>query len=128
MIAQLAGLLSKSGHQRVALYRLGGTGYVPILVWNTYFLANSCKIKTQVTLEYVYRQIDTEPGCRIFWVNDGGWTTFSRDYRNISIRLGLLVSDTEEDETFLQLNNWLGSKASSDWILIVQITHPNLDS
>jgi hypothetical protein len=30
--AQLTRLLSKSGHQRVALYGLGGAGYVPVLV------------------------------------------------------------------------------------------------
>ena len=39
--AQLRRLLSKGGHQRVALYGLGGVGCVPVLVWNTDFLADS---------------------------------------------------------------------------------------
>jgi len=90
--ANLTALLSKRGHQRVALHGLGGVG------------------KTQVALEYVYRKLDAEPECHIFWVNGGSWATFSRDYRNISTQLGLLGSDAEDDKTFLRLKNWLESK------------------
>ena len=31
LCARLAEILSKSGHRRVALYGLGGVGYVPVL-------------------------------------------------------------------------------------------------
>jgi hypothetical protein len=91
-----------------------GWGRFPSL----YFVADSTR-KTQVALEYVYRQVYNDPECHIFWVNGGSWATFSRDYRNISTRLGLLVSDTGEDETFLRLRNWLESEDSGDWVLIV---------
>ena len=43
VIEQLAGIFSKSGHQRAALYGLGGVGYVSVLVWVSGFLANGCK-------------------------------------------------------------------------------------
>jgi hypothetical protein len=52
-------------------------------------------------------------------VNGGSWATFSRDYRNISTRLGLLDSDTTEDETFLRLKDWLESEDSGNRILII---------
>ena len=67
----------------------------------------------------MYRQIDSEPECHIFWVNGGSWATFSRDYRNISTRVGILVIDDKEDETFLRVKNWLESEDSGDWVLIV---------
>jgi len=88
-----------SGHRRAALYGLGGVG------------------KTQVALEYVHRQVDSE--CHVFWVNGGSWATFSRDYRYISTRVGLLVIDDKEDETFLRLKDWLESEDSGDWVLIL---------
>ena len=67
----------------------------------------------------MYRQVQSEPGHHIFWVDGGNWATFSRDYHNISARLGLPVSDTKDDETFLQLKNWLESEASGEWVLVV---------
>jgi hypothetical protein len=41
--AQLTRFLSMSGHRRVALYGLGGAGYVTVLVLNTDSLADSCQ-------------------------------------------------------------------------------------
>jgi hypothetical protein len=73
--------------------------------------------KTQIALEYVYRKVDSK--CHIFWVNGGSWATFSRDYRYISNRLGLLVSSTKDDEILLELTNWLESDDSGDWVLVV---------
>jgi tetratricopeptide (TPR) repeat protein len=73
--------------------------------------------KTQVALEYICRQVNSD--CHVFWVNGGSWATFSRDYRNIATRLGLLDPDSKEDEIFLRLKNWLEGEDSGDWVLVV---------
>jgi tetratricopeptide (TPR) repeat protein len=73
--------------------------------------------KTQVALEYICKRVDSDH--HVFWVNGGSWATFSRDYRNISTRLGLLVTDSKEDEIFLRLKNWLESEDSGDWVLVM---------
>jgi tetratricopeptide (TPR) repeat protein len=73
--------------------------------------------KTQVALEYICQQVDSDR--HVFWVNGGSWATFSRDYRNISTRLGLLVPNAKEDEIFLRLKNWLEGEDSGDWVLVV---------
>jgi tetratricopeptide (TPR) repeat protein len=52
-------------------------------------------------------------------VNGGSWAKFSRDYRDISTRVGLPVIDEKEDDTFLQLKEWLESEDSGDWVLVV---------
>jgi hypothetical protein len=114
--AELTRYLSMSGHRRAALYGLEGVGYVPVLGRNADFRADRCR-KTQVALDYVHRQVDSE--CHIFWVNGGSWATFSQDYRDISTRVGLLVIDDKEDETLLRLKNWLESEDSGDWVLVV---------
>jgi hypothetical protein len=73
--------------------------------------------KTQVALEYICQEVDSDR--HVFWVNGGSWATFSRDYRDISTRLGLLVPDAKEDEIFLRLKNWLEGEDSGDWVLVV---------
>ncbi|KAF8245506.1 hypothetical protein K440DRAFT_646208 [Wilcoxina mikolae CBS 423.85] len=97
--AQLAGFLSKEGHRRVALCGLGGVG------------------KTQIALQYVYQQIHSE--CHIFWVHGGSKATFNRDYHRIMSRIGLSVTDSDEDKALLKLRDWLENEESGNWILVV---------
>jgi tetratricopeptide (TPR) repeat protein len=85
-------------------------------IWNAEFQADNYQ-KNQVALEYICRQVDSDH--HVFWVNGGSWATFSRDYRNISTRLGLLVPDAKEDEILLRLKNWLEGEDSGDWVLVV---------
>ncbi|KAF8241219.1 hypothetical protein K440DRAFT_665405, partial [Wilcoxina mikolae CBS 423.85] len=100
-IALLVKLLAspKIGHHRVALTGLGGIG------------------KTQIALEYVYRQVD--PECHIFWVYGNSQGTFSRDYQDISTRLKIPRISDKEDEILLGVKHWFESDESGKWLLVL---------
>ena len=48
--------------------------------------------KTQIALEYAYRQSVRDPACSVFWVHADNETIFTQDYKVIAKRLGVASS------------------------------------
>jgi len=118
LIAQLVELVAslKTGHRRVALSGFGGTGYVFAFLPEDIRSLIQCR-KTQIALEYAYRQFNLE--CHIFWVYGKSQGTFSRDYQDISTRLKLPRFSDKEDELLLGVKRWFESDESGKWLLVL---------
>ncbi|KAK0710586.1 hypothetical protein B0H67DRAFT_667316 [Lasiosphaeris hirsuta] len=68
----------KSDYQSAALYGLSGSG------------------KTQVALEYAYRQCRDGYACSVLWVHADNESTFAQDYKAIARKLGIDKLDGEK--------------------------------
>ena len=118
LVAQLVELVAslKTGHCRVALSGFGGTGYAfAFLPEDIRSLIQSRK--TQIALEYAYRQFNLE--CHIFWVCGKSQGSFSRDYQDISTRFKLPRFSDKEDELLLGVRRWFESEESGKWLLVL---------
>jgi len=73
--------------------------------------------KTQIALDYAYRQVDHE--CHIFWVYAISSGTFSRGYQKISARLKLRIIDDKEEKVLLGVKRWFESDESGKWLLVL---------
>ena len=73
--------------------------------------------KTQIALDYAYRQVDHE--CHIFWVYAKSYGTFSRGYQKISARLKLRIIDDKEEKILLGVKRWFESEESGKWLLVL---------
>ncbi|KAF8249136.1 hypothetical protein K440DRAFT_641496 [Wilcoxina mikolae CBS 423.85] len=124
--ARLVKLLAspKTGHHRVALSGLGGTGYVSAFPPEV-IRSLTQGSKTQITLDYAYGQFDGK--CHIFWVYGKSHETFSQDYQKISTGLKLPKTSNKEDEILLGVKHWLESDESGEWLLILDNADNPLD-
>ncbi|KAK7417092.1 hypothetical protein QQZ08_011751 [Neonectria magnoliae] len=88
---------TSDGDHTAALFGLGGSG------------------KTQIALEYAYRQ-SRDSCCSVFWVHADNETTFIHDYKTIAMKLGL--SRKLDGEDLLQaVKN--GIEEKQQWLLII---------
>ncbi|KAF4441973.1 hypothetical protein FACUT_2380 [Fusarium acutatum] len=101
---QLGDLESQShgrGHQRAALYGLGGVG------------------KTQIALSYAYWTQEFSQDTSVFWVHASSAEKFSEGYASIASECRI---SGREDSTFDALStvrDWLESKGSGKWLLVI---------
>ncbi|CUS15457.1 unnamed protein product [Tuber aestivum] len=91
-----------SGHRRIALHGLGGSG------------------KTQIALEYVYQRA-SESDCDVFWVHGSGVPEFSEGFRAIAqhVRIPVASAKTDQEGFLLNVKRWFEGPASGDWILVI---------
>ncbi|CUS15458.1 unnamed protein product, partial [Tuber aestivum] len=91
-----------SGHSRIALHGLGGSG------------------KTQIALEFVYQRT-SESDCDVFWVHGSGVPKFSEGFRAIAqrVQIPLASSEKDQEEFLLNIKRWFEGPASGDWILVI---------
>ncbi|KLP12267.1 uncharacterized protein FFB20_01124 [Fusarium fujikuroi] len=89
------------GHQRAALYGLGGVG------------------KTQIALSYAYWVQEVSQDTSVFWVHASSLEKFSEGYTNIANECTI---PGHEDPTFDALQvvkDWLESKESGQWLMVI---------
>ncbi|PWW74210.1 TPR-like protein [Tuber magnatum] len=102
LIERVRGLANRSGHNRIALYGLGGSG------------------KTQIALEYLC-QCESQKDRHVFWVQGSGVVGFSKGYRAVAQRVRIPGVSTEADEEgfLLGVKQWFEGPSSGNWILVV---------
>ncbi|CUS09501.1 unnamed protein product, partial [Tuber aestivum] len=102
LIESLRRFSEPTGHNRIALHGLGGSG------------------KTQIALEYLYRRA-SESDCDVFWVHGSGLPKFSEDLRAIAQLVRIPPPSTEPDEEgfLLNIKRWFEGQASGDWVLVI---------
>ncbi|KAH7389024.1 hypothetical protein BKA64DRAFT_128038 [Cadophora sp. MPI-SDFR-AT-0126] len=94
-------LEAADGRNRLALYGLGGIG------------------KSYVALEYAFRMHKRSPDAWIFWLNGTTESTFLRDYTGIAGHAKLFNPDESYVACIDNLKEWLESKQSRKWLMIV---------
>ncbi|KAK5994861.1 hypothetical protein PT974_03247 [Cladobotryum mycophilum] len=92
-------LFEHGGTQRAAVVGLGGIG------------------KTQVALQTAYWTMENHSGYSIFWLPAYSAESFEQAYRQISTKLAIQVSETEDVKTVMQ--QYLSTEAAGKWLLIV---------
>ncbi|KAH7323995.1 hypothetical protein BKA65DRAFT_78439 [Rhexocercosporidium sp. MPI-PUGE-AT-0058] len=102
LLEKLASKLEHSGLQdRLALYGLSGIG------------------KSCVTLEFAIRHNQKSPQTWILWLDGTTESTFLRDYREIAEHTKLLYSDESPESQISIIREWLDTKQSGDWLMVV---------
>ena len=75
--------------------------------------------KSQIAIEYAYRQRKKWPAKSIFWVHANNATRFEQSYRTIATTARIPgIEDPKADVLNLVLQ-WLSSDESGDWLLII---------
>ena len=102
------------GHNRVALWGLGGTGYE---VTHRHSQTEGSLIsisKTQIALECVYRYVGERP---VFWVHGSSFEKFSKEFKSIGTSQALI--DEGDSEALNSVRSWFESPGSGEWILVL---------
>ncbi|KAI9775356.1 MAG: hypothetical protein M1839_001272 [Geoglossum umbratile] len=94
-------LEKRTSHNRVALVGLGGIG------------------KSQIAIEYAYRHHEKLPETSIYWIHASNASRFEQDYLQIGKHANLPGVADPKQETKQLVRDWLNSKNSGTWIMIV---------
>ncbi|KXH54110.1 hypothetical protein CSAL01_10489 [Colletotrichum salicis] len=96
------GLPTTKLRSRVALHGLGGVGS-----------------KTQIALAYAYWVHETFPEVSVFWAHASNRQRFRQAFISIAQVCGILGYDEKKAATLLLVKQWLESKKSGPWLLII---------
>jgi tetratricopeptide (TPR) repeat protein len=82
-------------------------------------LADLTNSKSQIALEYAYRQHEKSPEISIYWIHASNALRFEQDYLQIGINAKLPEINNPKQETKQLVKNWLNSKESGTWLMIL---------
>lgn len=111
----------RGNHQRIALFGLGGIGYVSDVYCQALVLTIGFR-KTQIAIECAYRckELPSKERPSVFWVHAGNHELFVKHYRQIFRIAKPLEDENLKDDVLLDsTKDWLESPESGDWVLIL---------
>ena len=115
IINKIEGKTNIKGHNRVALWGLGGTGYGHTHHrLQTKMSLTTIISKTQIALQCVYRYQEKRP---VFWVHGSSLEEFSEEFRNIGTTQAAI--DGEGKDALALVKEWFENARSGEWILVV---------
>ncbi|CUS07624.1 unnamed protein product [Tuber aestivum] len=102
LIESIKELSKGTGHHRIALHGLSGSG------------------KTQIALEYVYQRA-SENDCGVFWVQGSGVLKFIEGFQVIAehVRIPLPLAPTDQEQFLASIKRWFEGPDSGDWVLVI---------
>ncbi|KAL8398599.1 hypothetical protein RB596_005941 [Gaeumannomyces avenae] len=99
ILSKLERLLQlRTESQSAALWGLGGSG------------------KTQIALEYAYRQWYNSAPCSVFWVHADNEATFAQDYQSVAKKLRL-PANLQDEELLAAVRDRI--EAEPSWVLVL---------
>ncbi|KAF8248525.1 TPR-like protein [Wilcoxina mikolae CBS 423.85] len=98
---------NRRGHQRLALWGLGGVG------------------KTQDVLDFVYEYEGTQKS--VFWIHAASKLRFEQDYRKLAQLVGIAGNNDPKQDIKPLVKCWFESPHSSEWILVLDNADNILD-
>jgi tetratricopeptide (TPR) repeat protein len=75
--------------------------------------------KSQIAIEYAYRQREECPQKWIFWVHAGSAARFEKSYRDIAAAVKLSGLDDPKTDVLDRVFQWLKSDDSGKWLMIL---------
>ncbi|KAG0641803.1 P-loop containing nucleoside triphosphate hydrolase protein [Tuber brumale] len=101
ILKKVESLAQMEGHNRIALWGLGGTG------------------KTQIALEFVYQYGGGRP---VFWVHGSSLGKFREEFLNTIPYGGIpeaAIHGKDDESRLASVKKWFESPSSGEWILVV---------
>lgn len=105
--------------QRVALYGLGGVGYVDYPLIRSIYGCLIYPRKTQIALAYVYWLQDTCPDVSVFWVHASNAERFQEGYSSIAEKCDIPGRDDPKADLCQLVKTWLERSQQSRWLMVI---------
>ncbi|KAK4443369.1 short-chain dehydrogenase [Podospora aff. communis PSN243] len=75
--------------------------------------------KSQIAIEYCYRQRQSGIPCSVFWVNAVTSSRFEESFRRIARECGLISRDDSSTDAISLVQDWLQTRYKNPWLMVV---------
>jgi tetratricopeptide (TPR) repeat protein len=75
--------------------------------------------KSQIALEYCFRQKESDPDCSVFWVQAATVARFEETYKRIATECRIVTQEATQIDVTLLVKDWLETRHEGRWLMVV---------